>query len=632
MSPTTTNPLTDTPLRNDGGCIRMTELWFPPRSRFSRYSTNIMALPQQAASHCHTTQKATVHVPESNNKNLQYHILPTDLYGSCDRETESALIRDLKTSVWEQHGFELSTQERTGQTARRCLTLRLRMRCANHTKRRGCCPFRFTVLWNVKEEFWYFCPPVTTEEHLRFFCHAPTCLPYWISGSTTTVATAPSNSLLCSPPRTMSLPLCGITTKARESTTKNADTIHEKVHAEKVSTKNERLSLKRKSLVELLRERDPTATSSSRSDPSAKATTVIDSSAMDAATLTLMTAATQQRYFGMTTPVLWTRGNTQPPSHFISSPRPTLSQKKQQQQQNVLSVQTSPQLARTSTHNAPQSMIASMYPRTKANSFPSTLDESLIALKSSSTAAPPSTTHVQLTSPTWVGTNSCSMPKVSTLAAKTRNDSQSKVSRGEDQSSRLACHDTVSLPWQKENSAIVHGVGNGLDEGDRTNDSTDRAVSWASTPVEHSDNPLVSLEEAAEAVLFSLGSGDERTDQEDVQNEKDDHLQENVLSPASSWLNLVFAGSGPSDEDSGPSCGGSVDASVSSLEQMISTTGTSTIVGPPTASAAFASQSGSATLPLSPSTVAITPIAPLALDLSETEWDWNIPSYSAPSA
>ena len=630
MSPTTTNALVDTPLTNDGGCNRMTELWFPPRSRFSRYSTNILALPQQAASNCHTTQKPTVHVPESNNKNLQYHILPTDLYGSCDRETESALIRDLKTSVWEQHGFELSTQERTGQTARRCLTLRLRMRCANHTKKRGCCPFRFTVFWNVKEEFWYFCPPVTTEEHLRFFCHAPTCLPYWISGSTTTVASAPSNSLSCSPPRTVSLPLRGITTKIRESTTNNADSIHEKVHTEKVSTKNERLSLKNKSLVELLRERDPTATSSSMSDPSAKTTTVMDSSAMDAATLTLMTAATQQRYFGMTTPVLWTRGTAQAPSHSISSPRPTLSQKQQQQQQNVLSVQTSNQLARTSAHNAPQSTIASMYPRTKANSFPSTLDESLFALKSNSTAAPPSTTHVQLTSPTWVGTNSCS-----TLALTTTNDSQSKASRGENQSSRLAYHYTMSLPWREEKSAIVDGVVNGLDEGDRTNDSTDRAVSWASTPVEHSDNPLVSLEEAAEAVLFSLGSGDEKTDQEDVQNEKEDHLQEcsmNVLSPASSWLNLVFAGSGPSDEDSGPSCGGSVDASVSSLEQMISTTGTSTLVGPPTASAAFASQSGSATLPLSPSTVAITPIVPSALDLSETEWDWNIPSYSAPSA
>lgn len=225
----------------------MSELWFPPSSRGFR-SMNIMAPRMDDA-----IQENKSGGDASNKKctSPSYYVLPTSLYGTCDRETESALIRDLKTCCWEQQGFELSTQERTGQTARRLLTLRLRMRCANHTKKRGSCPFRFTVFWNVTQEYWYFCPP-STENQMKSFSHACTCVPHWVNSTTTTAMGPPPSPCVSSPDKPIDnaapfSPTCSIASVAREYLE------NEKTQSE-IQKKNDTAMAETKSLVQLLAE------------------------------------------------------------------------------------------------------------------------------------------------------------------------------------------------------------------------------------------------------------------------------------------------------------------------------------------------------------------------------------------
>ena len=148
----------------DSGDWKLREWWFPPiSSSDSSNRMNFMAIPD----------KQTVILPKK--------------YSSCDRAAEDLLIRDLKASCWEQ-GCELSTHERTGQTGGRSLTFRLRMRCANHTKKRGGCRFQFTLLWNIEKQQWSY-----TANHTKLQ-HSSSCLPF-VTGA---VSVAPT---ICTPAR-----------------------------------------------------------------------------------------------------------------------------------------------------------------------------------------------------------------------------------------------------------------------------------------------------------------------------------------------------------------------------------------------------------------------------------------------
>jgi len=143
------------------------QVWFPLPSSSST--------PEEA-----TTTSPTAGLPHSSFdfmtvREKQTVVFPTGLYPSCARDVEDALIRDLKRAFWRQGGCELSTQERTGQTAGRALTLRLRLRCANHTAKRGKCPFSLTVLWHLERRHWYYTAPTAKKNKLK---HAATCAPF----------------------------------------------------------------------------------------------------------------------------------------------------------------------------------------------------------------------------------------------------------------------------------------------------------------------------------------------------------------------------------------------------------------------------------------------------------------------
>uniref|UniRef100_A0A7S2YR84 Uncharacterized protein n=1 Tax=Entomoneis paludosa TaxID=265537 RepID=A0A7S2YR84_9STRA len=123
------------------------------------------------ASNTKITKVNLLAVPEK-----QEVAFPRQLYPAGDRDNENALIRDLQTAFWEQGYCELSTQERTGQTAGRSSTLRLRLRCANHTKKRGKCPFQFTVFWHLQRREWFYAAPTAQKNKLK---HAASCVPFW---------------------------------------------------------------------------------------------------------------------------------------------------------------------------------------------------------------------------------------------------------------------------------------------------------------------------------------------------------------------------------------------------------------------------------------------------------------------
>lgn len=151
--PTTNNGMGhgDDPKRleyDESGNWKFCELWFPPQHRIN--GTDMMPINLMAVQ--------------------DRYLLPKSLYE--DRSMEMELIGDLKQACWEM-GCCVSTQERTGQTARRSLNLRLRMRCANHTLKRGSCKFQFTLFWNVPQQVWYYTPP---QEPSKLF-HSSSCLP-----------------------------------------------------------------------------------------------------------------------------------------------------------------------------------------------------------------------------------------------------------------------------------------------------------------------------------------------------------------------------------------------------------------------------------------------------------------------
>ncbi|KAL7559960.1 hypothetical protein ACA910_008197 [Epithemia clementina (nom. ined.)] len=476
-----------------------------------------------------------------------YHILPRELYASCDRETESALIRDLKACCWEQQGFELSTQERTGQTARRSLTLRLRLRCANHTKKRGSCPFRFTVFWNVSQQFWYFCPPVTDEEVSRF-CHAPTCVPYWLSNTTTT-----PNSL---PSPTNAVP--SISSMANFAYHGNAGDINSKKKQGSRQKKNVPSMTETNSLVHLLAETTNMDQGSSFSFALGDGKSQFSPS--DAAAFSLIAA--KQSSLLVAAAAAGGGPQERKEQHYISASSNPVRQEKR-------------------------------------------------------TEAPSKFRRI-------------------TLSSSARATSQKRSSR----------EDRMLPPGSPPYRARKHKVDQEAHAHPSwLQTSHKRNVSLCPFWENNERQPTVSLQEAAQAVLFSLGGeecdeGMEEDYAEDYTYDDSNHRAiersgarqvetgrmrttthqgtDGSLSPSSSWINLFLAASsssGPEEgrQDSRNNHHSSDSSSSASIEEIDD-----------------AGDSPASTFPVAAPVVSSS--GAIRVDQNEITWDWNFPAYSAPSA